>query len=162
MPVKQLNSNENIAQINIELETFKIKHITFYERKFRFKCKQCASFCCKLGGPRLSANDVERLKQAGYDKSEFLDAVHGSLKNRANGSCIFLQLNKERNVYECSVYDSRPTLCRLYPFHLEKISPNSFMLKILPCRGINRRKGEFVDERFIIVHLLDAVYDLFF
>jgi Fe-S-cluster containining protein len=157
-----MESNESIAEISLKPGTFSVKRTTFSKRSLRFKCKRCATFCCKLGGPKLSANDVERLKQAGYDAAEFLDSVYCSLKNRGDGSCVFLQLKKERDVYECSVYDSRPVLCRLYPFYLEEKSPSLFMLKIMPCRGINGRYGELVDERFIITHLLDALLDLCF
>ena len=157
-----MESDGNIAKISFEPRTRKVKNITFFIRNLRFKCKRCAVFCCKLGGPVLCLKDVERLRKAGYKEAEFLDAAHGSLKNKADGSCVFLQLDKERRVSECSVYDYRPILCRLYPFHLEKISPGSFMLKILPCRGINRRCGGLIDERFIITHLLDALHDLCF
>jgi len=157
-----MKSDGNIAQISFELRTHNVKNITFFIRNLRFKCKRCATFCCKLGGPTLSLKDVERLKKAGYKEVEFFDGAHGSLKSKADGSCVFLQLNKERHFSECSVYDSRPALCRLYPFHFEKISPNSFMLKILPCRGINRRYGELIDKKFIITHLLDALHDLCF
>jgi len=153
-----VESDGNIAKINFEPRTCNIKNITFFIRNLRFKCKHCATFCCQLGGPTLSLKDVERLKKAGYKEIEFFNGAHGSLKNKADGSCIFLQLDKERQFCECSVYDSRPALCRLYPFHFEKISPNSFMLKILPCRGINRRCGELVDEKLIISHLIDALH----
>jgi len=157
-----MGTDENITKISFKPRTRNVKNITFFIRNLRFKCKRCATFCCKLGGPMLSLKDVERLEKAGFKEVEFLDDVHGSLKNKADGSCVFLQLNKERHFYECSVYDSRPALCRLYPFHFEKISPNSSMLKILPCRGINWRYGELVDERFIITHLLDALHYLRF
>jgi len=160
-----MESDGNIARISFESRTRNVRNITFitfFIRNLRFKCKRCATFCCKLGGPTLSLKDVERLRKAGYKEVEFLDGAHGSLKNKADSSCVFLQLDKERRFYECSVYDSRPAFCRLYPFHFEKISSSSFMLKILPCRGINRRYGELVDERFVIVHLLDTVRDLCF
>jgi Fe-S-cluster containining protein len=154
-----MESDGNIAQISFEPRTRNVKGITFFIRNLRFKCKRCATFCCKLGGPTLSLNDVDLLKKAGYKEVEFFDDAHSSLKNKADGSCVFLQLGKERHFCECSVYDSRPALCRLYPFHFEKISPCSFMLKLLPCRGINRRYGELVAERFIVTHLLGALCD---
>jgi len=157
-----MESDGKIAQISLAPGTCNIKSITFSMRNLRFKCKRCATFCCKLGGPTLSLKDVERLKKAGYKEVEFLDGAHGNLKNKADGSCVFLQFDKERHFFECSVYDSRPVLCKLYPFHFEKINPSSLILKILPCRGINRRYGELVDERFIITHLLDALHDLCF
>jgi len=157
-----MESDGNIAQISFEPRTRNVKNITFFIRNLRFKCKHCATFCCKLGGPTLSLKDIKRLKKAGRCEAEFLNGAHGSLKNKVDGSCVFLQLNKERHFFECSVYDSRPALCRLYPFHFEKISPSSFVLKILPCRGINRRHGELIDEKFILTHLLDALHDLCF
>jgi len=157
-----MESDGNIAKISFKPRTRNVKNITFFIRNLRFKCKRCATFCCKLGGPTLSLNDAERLKKAGYKEVEFLDDAHGSLKNKADGSCVFLQIDKERHFCECSVYDSRPVLCRLYPFHFEKISSNSFMLKILPCRGINRRYGELIDEKFILTHLCDALHDVCF
>jgi len=157
-----MKSDGNIAKISFEPRTHKVKNTTLFIKNLRFKCKHCATFCCKLGGPTLYLKDIERLKKAGCKEVEFLDGIHGRLKNKADGSCVFLQLDKERNFSECSVYDLRPALCRLYPFHFEKISPNSFMLKILPCRGINRRHGELVDEKFILTYLLDALHDLCF
>jgi len=84
---------------------------------------------------------------------EFLDKRYYSLRSRADGSCIFLQHSKEKNIYECLIYDSRPILCRLYPFHFEQIHSDSFLLKLMPCLGINRRCGELVDTKFIITHV---------
>jgi len=157
-----MESNGNIAQISFEPRTRNVNNLTFFIRNLRFKCKRCATFCCKLGGPTLSLKDVDLLKKAGYKEAEFLDSACGSLKNKADGSCVFLQLDKERHFYKCAVYDSRPVLCRLYPFHFEKISTCSLMLKILLCRGINRRHGELVDENFVLTYLLDALHDLCF
>jgi len=155
-----MESDGNIAKISLEPRTGNVKDITFCIRNLRFKCKRCAIFCCKLGGPTLSSKDVERLKKAGYKEAEFLNSKQHGLRNRTDGSCTFLHTNKGRDIYECSIYDLRPALCRLYPFHFEKISSGSFMLQILPCRGINQRYGELVDEKFIITHLLDALHDL--
>jgi len=148
-----MKSESDIAKVSLEPETRNVKQVTFYIKNLRFKCKRCATFCCKLGGPKLFVDDVERLKQAGYEEAEFLDALHSSLKNRSDGSCVFLRL-KERDVYECSVYEARPTLCRLYPFHFQKMNPSLFILKIMPCTGISRSTGEPLNARFIVNRLL--------
>jgi Fe-S-cluster containining protein len=157
-----MESDGNVAQISLESQTRSIKHVTFYVKDLRFRCKRCATFCCKLGGPPLSLKDVKCLKKAGHSETEFLDASHGRLKNTAHGSCVYLRFDTEKHIYECAVYDYRPALCRLYPFHFEKTSPNSFVLKTIPCKGINRCYGELVDERFILGNLLDALHDLYF
>jgi len=153
--------NENIAQVDLGSQTCRIKRITFYVKNLRFKCKRCATFCCKLGGPTLSLKDIERLKKVGHSGTEFLDA-HRRLKSTVNGSCAFLRFDAEKRVYECAVYDYRPALCRLYPFHFEKASPHRFMLKIMPCLGISNHDGELIDEKFIFSFLLGALKDICF
>jgi len=155
-----MKSDGKIAQVRFEPRTHNLHNITFYIRNLRFKCKRCATFCCKLGGPSLSLKDVERLKKAGHCEHEFLDATQGGLKNTAFGSCIFLTFDKQKSAYRCIVYRHRPALCRLYPFHFEKTSPNSFVLKVMACSGISYRAGELVNEMFIIAHLYDALKEL--
>jgi Fe-S-cluster containining protein len=149
-----MDSEEKIAEIRIEPETSNVKHIALFSDNLRFKCRRCAAFCCKLGGPRLSSKDVERLRRAGLTRAELLDATNGSLKNTVSGSCVLLKFDPLRRFYECTVYPHRPALCRLYPFHIEKTSSDTFVLKLLPCRGINRRLGTIIDERFLIDNVL--------
>jgi len=79
----------------------------------------------------------------------------GSLKNREDGSCIFLKFDAEKNRYECFIYDFRPVLCRLYPFDFDRVGSNIIVLKFIPCcRGLNNPDGKLVDEKFIANHLL--------
>jgi Fe-S-cluster containining protein len=86
--------------------------------------------------------------------------MRGGLKNKEDGSCIFLKFDAEKNRYECLIYDFRPALCRLYPFDSERASHSSIILKFIPCcRGLNNPDGELVDEEFINNHLLDALLD---
>lgn len=157
-----MDLDENIARINFDPKTHSVKYVTLYVKNLRFQCKRCATFCCKLGGPTLSASDVERLKKAGYCQNEFLEAPHNRLKSAADGSCIYLKFEAEKQAYGCSVYDHIPALCRLYPFHFEKPSLDWFVLKLMPCLGINRRGGVLFDEEFIVANLLDALTELSF
>jgi len=166
-----LELSENLARITINSETKQIIDLSLHQKHLRFKCGRCATFCCKLGGPKLTRKDIERVKQAGYDvkhffepasKNEFkgLPIMRGSLKNREDGSCIFLNSDVGKNSYKCSIYDFRPALCRLYPFDFDWISPNSLVLKFIPCcRGLNNRDGELVDEKFVDNHLLGALLE---
>lgn len=157
--------SEALAKITVNLETKQIKDLSLLQKHFRFKCKRCATFCCRLGGPKLTRNDIERIKEAGYHVKDFLEPVnskfkalsvmHSSLRNREDGSCIFLKFDSEQNRYECSIYDFRPVLCRLYPFDFDRVDPNIIILKFIPCcRGLNNPDGELVDEKFIVNHLL--------
>jgi len=163
--------NETLAGITINTETRQIKDLFLHQKGLRFKCRRCATFCCRLGGPWLTGRDIERIKQAGYDVKDFLEPalnnnfkglpMLGSLKNKEDGSCIFLKFDAEKNRYECSIYDFRPVLCRLYPFDFERIGPNSIALKFIPCcRGLNNPDGELVDEKFVNNQLLDALLEV--
>lgn len=157
--------SEVLATITLDSKSGQIKDLALHQKHFLFKCKRCATFCCRLGGPKLTRRDIERIKEADHPvkdflelaKSKFKDTHDGrsSLKNREDGSCIFLKFDSEQNRYECSIYDFRPVLCRLYPFDFEKVGSNIIVLKFIPCcRGLNNRNGMLVNERFITNHLL--------
>lgn len=163
--------SEVLARITINLETKQIIGLSIHQKSLRFKCRRCATFCCRLGGPKLTRKDIEQIKQAGYSVKDFLEpknsefkGIHilrGTLKNREDGACIFLKFDAEKNRYECSVYDLRPVLCRLYPFDFDLVGPNSIVLKIIPCcRGLNLPEGNLVDEEFIANHLLDSLLEI--
>lgn len=164
---------ENIAKIMVDLKTKQIVDVTFYKRNLRFKCKRCATFCCKLEGPNLTERDVQRIKEAGYTTNNFLEPTairkdnstlkaQCRLRKRDDGSCVFLRFNEKSKIYECSIYDARPVLCRIYPFDFERIDSNSFMLRFIPCcKGLNSPDGELVDERFISNYLLNAIFKIF-
>lgn len=162
--------SEVLARITINPETKQIGDLSVHQKSLRFKCRRCATFCCRLGGPELTRKDIEQIKRVGYPVKDFLEpaksefkgipVMGGSLKNKEDGSCIFLKLDAEENLYECSVYDFRPALCRLYPFDFDWIGPNSIVLKIIPCcRGLNLPDGDLVDEEFIANHLLDSLLE---
>jgi Fe-S-cluster containining protein len=109
------------------------------------------------------------MESAGYKISEFAEdskrkygnhsLMTSAMKNRKDGSCIFLRTDEKRNAYECSIYDIRPILCRLYPFEIKRIDIGSFLLKILPCNGLNDAEGELVDKGFLVKHLLENNYE---
>lgn len=149
-----MDSDAKIAEISVEPEIGNVKHTTLIDNTLRFKCQRCATFCCKLGGPRLSSKDIEQLKKAGLSTAEFLDATNECLKNTVSGSCVLLKFDSQKQLYECTVYPYRPALCRLYPFDIEKAGSDRFVLKLLPCNGITRRHGAIIDERFLIDNVL--------
>jgi Fe-S-cluster containining protein len=163
--------SETIAKITFSSELRHIEDILFFRRGLRFKCKRCAVFCCKLGGPQLTEKDLEHLKNAGYRQVDSLALSSKEetkqrfgekrvLKQREDGSCIFLQNNGEE-AYRCGIYELRPALCRLYPFEFERTGLNTGVLRFIPCcNGLNARDGSLVDERFVEEELLEAILDL--
>jgi Fe-S-cluster containining protein len=159
-----------LARITLDSESGKVRDIFIHQRHLRFKCRRCASLCCRLGGPRLTRQDAERIRKAGYDAIDFLDPLNnkpeglaftcGSLKSGKDGSCIFLKSRPDQKRYECSIYDFRPALCRLYPFDFERKGPNVILLKLIPCcRGLSDAGGVSVDEEFIAEHLLTPLLE---
>jgi Fe-S-cluster containining protein len=162
----------DVAKISFDPKIRHITNIVFINNNLRFRCKRCAVFCCKLGAPSLSKSDKKRLKQTGYRAKDLLDATSTKdsspgekkslLKHREDGSCIFLQRDKESKSYACSIYKNRPSLCRLYPFEFVPTGPSAGILRLIPCcNGLNTPDGDLVNRRFIEKNLIEAIIDGF-
>jgi Fe-S-cluster containining protein len=117
----------------------------------------------------LTKEDIEQIESAGHKISEFVEnserkygnhsLITTVMKNRKDCSCIFLRTDKERSVYECSIYEIRPIICRLFPFEIKRTDVDSLLLKILPyCNGLNDADGELVNKKFVFNHLLENNY----
>jgi uncharacterized protein len=75
-------------------------------------CSNCG-VCCTETEMLLSKEDIERLKNEGYQKSEFVyfdKKGYATLKNH-RGYCVFY----DRKNRKCGEYTSRPAGCRVYP-----------------------------------------------
>jgi len=161
--------SEEIAEITWNPKTMRISNAVFSRNSLRFNCRQCAIFCCRLGGPKVHWKDVERIKQAGHETVDFLDPSSneedgrgGVLSRKQDGSCVFLQPDIEAGKYRCGVYAARPALCQLYPFEFEQTGVNQGVLKFIPCcNGLNARDSFLVNKGFIEKHLLKAIAELF-
>lgn len=159
---------DTIATITLDATQHNTRRIELTQKQFRFKCKRCAALCCKLGGPPLTKEDVENIEKAGYNIEEFLEPANsneaphtiGVMKSNKNGSCVFLEFDTQQNRYKCGIYSVRPMLCRIYPFKLEKLDANRFVLKIIPCcLGLNNPEGEILDEKFVRNHLFEPMVE---
>jgi Fe-S-cluster containining protein len=160
--------NDVVAVITLDPENRQICDLKLAQNQFRFKCKRCAALCCKLGGPVLTRKDAERIEAAGYDAKDFVEPkngdslphVVGGLKTREDGSCIFLDFDAEQNSFHCGIYDSRPALCRLYPFSFERLEGNRVALKFIPCcMGLNNPEGKVLDEEFVSATILEPLLE---
>jgi Fe-S-cluster containining protein len=153
-----------IAEITFNPKTKRLKKLDLLRKDLRFKCQHCAVFCCRLGGPALNVKDVQRLRQADIEVENLReykkDGVSICLKETENGSCVFLEYDDESKQHACSIYDLRPSLCRLYPFEFTLTNPNTGVLKIIPCcNGLNAADGELVDQKFVEKNLLEPIID---
>ena len=123
------------------------------EKGIRFQC-QGSSNCCisrgSYGYVYLSAKDIRRLskyfKLNNNDfKKKFCDETNGFIhlkeKNKTS-DCQFL--NKKK----CSVYKSRPTQCRTWPFWSENMNAKIWNNQISKfCPGIG--KGNIISKKLI-------------
>ena len=81
------------------------------------RCSNCG-VCCTETEMLLSKKDIKRLEKKGFSQNLFVQydrQGYAQLKNR-DGYCVFYDL-KNRH---CSVYEDRPTGCRVYPVILDE------------------------------------------
>lgn len=94
------------------------------KKRVRYDCAKCPGYCCSYPVIELSRRDIARLARhfgideatatkrfTKYDKNE-KSAVLRHRKDRIFKTiCMFFDQKKRR----CTVYESRPTVCRDYP-----------------------------------------------
>jgi hypothetical protein len=123
-----------------------------YPRNVRFKCERCA-LCC--GDARNRVRSILLLKietdyisrKTSKSPDEFAEKVEGfepytyRMKKTNDGKCVFLKDNS------CSIYETRPLICRFYPFQLKNIRTDRYAFEYTTeCPGIG--KGPKVKKRF--------------
>ena len=81
------------------------------------RCSNCG-ICCTETEMLLTVKDIRRLEQKGFSRTscaEIDKLGFAVLKNR-EGYCVFYDLKGR----QCSVYDDRPSGCRVYPVILDE------------------------------------------
>ncbi len=118
-----------------------------YPEDIRFRCTRCG-LCCGNTRERvrrvlLLDSDVERIVAATQKSvEEFAEKTRGRepyvyemIKTGEGGKCFFLE--NER----CTIYASRPLICRFYPFELRIVGNGKReFLCTTECPGIGRGK----------------------
>jgi Fe-S-cluster containining protein len=151
--------NDTLAIFTLNKKNQKASDMLVTQKQFRFKCERCAALCCKLGGPELLEHDAKKIEATGYKRKDFLEQTKktgfnliraiGALKTREDGSCIFLTQNSNKSHINCSIYEVRPVLCRIYPFMIESLDQKKMAIKFIPCcKGLNNPEGKILDEKF--------------
>jgi hypothetical protein len=104
------------------------------------RCGNCCSG--EPGTIAVKDSDIETLgKYLGLPQEAFREVYvrvlpdgTASLREKANGDCIFFN-----NGSECSIYDHRPRQCRTWPFWQSMVqSPESWEKEAKSCAGMNR------------------------
>ena len=126
----------------------------WYQDGLRFRCTRCGN-CCTGAPGYVWVNDEEIDALAAHlgEPTEDVRAVHTravgnrrSLRERANGDCVFY--DREAG---CTVYPVRPPQCRTWPFwesnlvtpetweHTCRVCPGSGQGELIPVEEITRR-----------------------
>tara|TARA_B100001250_G_scaffold183462_1_gene157899 strand:+ start:625 stop:1083 length:459 start_codon:yes stop_codon:yes gene_type:complete len=125
-----------------------------YKKGIRFECQGSGNCCVSRGSygfVYLSDIDLKRfskyfkisIKKFKEKYCKITDGfIHLSEKYELDGNCIFLKDKK------CSVYNSRPTQCRTWPFWNENMNPKVWNEDIaINCPGIG--KGKLIKSKKI-------------
>jgi Fe-S-cluster containining protein len=111
----------------------------FASTETRFQCTICGD-CCQLE-VFLTSTDVERIrlrKEAESYAEELSKSRSTLVAGEGKAACLFLRSNR------CSIYESRPLQCRLYPFFpiaAEVLEANGITM---PPNAARRTRGSTV------------------
>ncbi|KKH92569.1 hypothetical protein EO95_04800 [Methanosarcina sp. 1.H.T.1A.1] len=136
-----------------DLKSFPDSEFVGIIKELGFRCELCARCCTKEFNDHvfLLDSDLERIKQIDPDAItpapyyEFCDQngrfyVSGyALKTKPDGSCIFLE-NKR-----CRIYESRPSICRVYPHMLHREADETGKVDWRQISGLNEH-GSYNSE----------------
>lgn len=86
----------------------------------------CPAICCKMTDINLDEKDLEILRRASKYKADQIKYCNydGESQYKIPPPCPFLETDK------CSVYDWRPTMCRMFPFN---VCNKPDLLLLFPC-----------------------------
>jgi hypothetical protein len=122
-----------------------------YPKNVRFQCTKCA-LCCGDTKKRtrhilLLKKEAERISEAASKPVEEFSVrikghepyVYEIKKTKKEGKCFFLK------DHFCTIYASRPLICRFYPFQLRTMKDGKYRFSYTAeCPGVG--KGELVEK----------------
>jgi len=121
----------------------------WYEGGLAFECQRCRK-CCggEPGYVWVDDAEIEALaRELGLNARHFRSAYcrkvfnRISLRERSDGDCVLL------GPEGCTVYRSRPSQCRTFPFWPEHVeSPEAWERLSKSCPGVNRGRTHDIDE----------------
>lgn len=105
----------------------------------------------------VTSKDLARLRRAMPEIDDLTEtvavgkSVNKVLSSNPDSQCVLLS-KESQNKFRCSKYELRPDACRTYPFKLIRKDARLTVL-VFPCRGLNYKKGELIDEKFVRKYL---------
>ncbi|MBK9156393.1 MAG: YkgJ family cysteine cluster protein [Chloracidobacterium sp.] len=99
--------------------------------KLRTACSSCTNKCCSqpYDWVYLTRDEIDQIKKAsGVSEGAFVvrkqNVNTGHMFNSLNLPCIFL----DEVSGNCRIYESRPLVCRLFPFYPEPLTGDATLL----------------------------------
>jgi uncharacterized protein len=110
---------------------------------------QCVDCCIETEMP-LTANDLKRIEKLGFKKIDFTIEVEGETRLRNRGkACFFLKDGA------CSIYESRPEGCRIYPLVYDVDSHKFVYDPVCPHSADFKATREDKDRLKRLIHRLE-------
>ena len=116
------------------------------------RCSNCG-ICCTETEMLLALKDIKRLEKKGFRRNYFAEIDkqgYAVLKNRA-GYCVFYDLKGR----QCSVYDDRPSGCRVYPVILDEEKGIVFDEICDSCSSITVKERKVKGNK--VINLLEKI-----
>ena len=120
----------------------------FYQNGLHFQCTVCGE-CCRHSGGKVEITPIEALKIASAldmtsveFQKKYCNQENGSIEliDNEDGHCIFLLEDR------CSIYDSRPSQCRNFPFWPENLKSHYRWKQLRSfCPGIDQGELYFLE-----------------
>lgn len=156
IPVKNDLIDIRLAEVQeevLDLKNFPDSEFVGIIKELGFKCELCARCCTKEFNDHvfLLDSDLEIIRQIEPDAVtpapyyEFCDQngrfyVSGyAVKTKPDGSCVFLENNR------CRIYQSRPSICRVYPHMLHREADEFGKIDWRQISGLNEH-GSYYSE----------------
>jgi Fe-S-cluster containining protein len=116
------------------------------------RCSNCG-ICCTETEMLLTLKDIKRLENKGFSRNYFAEIDkegYAVLKNQ-NGYCVFYNLKTRL----CSVYDERPSGCRIYPVVLDEEKGIVFDEICDSCKSITVKEKKVKGKE--VIKLLEEI-----
>ena len=121
--------------------------LTLAVREQRYSCHGCGN-CCRDFTVQLRAEDLRKLREQDWETKLGLPVTvkfRGMefLRQREDGSCIFLMENGLCRIHAEFGFESKPIACQLFPFHLVPTSGGGGigMGVNFACQSVLENKG---------------------
>ena len=117
----------------------------------RYSCHGCGN-CCRDFTVQLRAADARRIRDQAWDSRLGVNPIvafrgREYLRQRADGSCVFLLDDGRCRVHAEYGFESKPIACQMFPYMLAPSEASSQMGVSFACQSVIENKGKALNEQ---------------